>query len=59
MVVIGEEVGVYGGAYGVTKDLIETGSVPQRLIDTPISEPGHRRCGGGGRDDSACGRWPS
>ncbi len=38
IVVIGEEVGVYGGAYGVTKDLIlEFG--PERLIDTPISEP--------------------
>ncbi len=39
IVVIGEEVGVYGGAYGVTKDLIaEFGA--GRLIDTPISEPG-------------------
>ncbi len=39
IVVIGEEVGVYGGAYGVTKDLIsEFGAA--RLIDTPISEPG-------------------
>ncbi|GAB5096330.1 alpha-ketoacid dehydrogenase subunit beta [Caballeronia sp. GAFFF2] len=38
VVVIGEEVGVYGGAYGVTKDLIkEFGTA--RLIDTPISEP--------------------
>ena len=38
VVVIGEEVGAYGGAYGVTKDLIaEFGAA--RLIDTPISEP--------------------
>ena len=38
VVVIGEEVGAYGGAYGVTKDLIaEFGA--GRLIDTPISEP--------------------
>ncbi|NPD69449.1 alpha-ketoacid dehydrogenase subunit beta [Lichenicola cladoniae] len=38
IVVIGEEVGAYGGAYGVTKDLIgEFGAT--RLIDTPISEP--------------------
>ncbi len=38
IVVIGEEVGAYGGAYGVTKDLIgEFGA--GRLIDTPISEP--------------------
>ena len=36
--VIGEEVGRYGGAYGVTKGLIEEfGS--ERLMDTPISEP--------------------
>jgi len=38
IVVIGEEVGRYGGAYGVTKDLIHTHG-PERLIDTPISEP--------------------
>ena len=38
IVVIGEDVGRYGGAYGVTKDLIgEFGEA--RLIDTPISEP--------------------
>lgn len=39
IVVIGEEVGRYGGAYGVTKDLIQIHG-PERLIDTPISEPG-------------------
>jgi len=38
IVVIGEEVGRYGGAYGVTKDLINIHG-PERLIDTPISEP--------------------
>jgi pyruvate/2-oxoglutarate/acetoin dehydrogenase E1 component len=38
VVVIGEEVGAYGGAYGVTKDLIEEFGAG-RLIDTPISEP--------------------
>lgn len=38
VVVIGEEVGAYGGAYGVTKDLIGKYGA-QRLIDTPISEP--------------------
>ena len=38
VVVIGEEVGRYGGAYGVTKGLYEEfGS--ERMIDTPISEP--------------------
>ncbi len=38
IVVMGEEVGRYGGAYGVTKDLIKSHG-PERLIDTPISEP--------------------
>jgi pyruvate dehydrogenase E1 component beta subunit len=38
VVVMGEEVGVYGGAYGVTKGLIDEFG-PDRLIDTPISEP--------------------
>jgi len=36
--VIGEEVGRYGGAYGVTKGLIDQFG-PERLLDTPISEP--------------------
>ena len=39
ILVMGEEVGAYGGAYGVTKDLIKKfGS--DRLLDTPISEAG-------------------
>lgn len=38
IVIIGEEVGRYGGAYGVTKELIRKFG-PERLIDTPISEP--------------------
>ncbi|MDJ1007417.1 MAG: pyruvate dehydrogenase complex E1 component subunit beta [Paracoccaceae bacterium] len=37
--VLGEEVGRYGGAYGVTKGLIEEFG-PERLLDTPISEAG-------------------
>lgn len=38
VILLGEEVGRYGGAYGVTKDLIrEFGA--ERVIDTPISEP--------------------
>jgi pyruvate dehydrogenase E1 component beta subunit len=37
VIVIGEEVGRYGGAYGVTKDLIKDFG-PERVIDTPISE---------------------
>ena len=37
--VIGEDVGVYGGAFGVTRGMIEEfGS--ERVIDTPISEYG-------------------
>jgi len=37
VILLGEEVGRYGGAYGVTKDLIkEFGG--NRVIDTPISE---------------------
>lgn len=39
IILIGEEVGLYGGAYGVSKQLIDTFG-PQRVIDTPISEPG-------------------
>lgn len=38
VILIGEEVGRYGGAYGVTKDLIREFG-PERVIDTPISEP--------------------
>jgi len=37
--VIGEEVGVYGGAYAVTDGLLEEFG-EGRVIDTPISEPG-------------------
>ncbi|MBK3746111.1 alpha-ketoacid dehydrogenase subunit beta [Paraburkholderia aspalathi] len=38
VVIIGEEVGRYGGAYAVTKDLIKEFGA-ERVIDTPISEP--------------------
>ena len=38
IVVLGEEVGLYGGAYGVTKGLIDAFG-PDRVMDTPISEP--------------------
>jgi pyruvate dehydrogenase E1 component beta subunit len=37
--VIGEDVGVYGGVFGVTKGLFEKFG-PDRVIDTPISEAG-------------------
>ena len=38
VIILGEEVGRYGGAYAVTKDLIKEFG-PERVIDTPISEP--------------------
>ena len=38
VILIGEEVGLYGGAYGVTKGLIDRFG-PDRVIDAPISEP--------------------
>lgn len=38
IIILGEEVGRYGGAYGVTKDLIKDFGA-ERVIDTPISEP--------------------
>lgn len=37
--VLGEDIGVYGGAFGATAGLIEAFG-PQRVIDTPISEAG-------------------
>ena len=36
---IGEDVGVYGGAFGLTVGMIEDFG-PDRIIDTPISEQG-------------------
>ena len=36
---IGEDIGVYGGAFGVTMGLLEQFG-PERVIDTPISELG-------------------
>ena len=38
VLVLGEEVGRYGGAYGVTRGLLERFG-PARIVDTPISEP--------------------
>lgn len=35
---MGEDVGVFGGAFGVTRGLLEKFG-PERVIDTPISEP--------------------
>lgn len=39
VIIMGEEVGRYGGAYGVTKDLIGMFG-ENRVLDTPISEAG-------------------
>jgi pyruvate dehydrogenase E1 component beta subunit len=39
ILVMGEEVGAYGGAYGVTKGMLEQFGT-ERILDTPISEPG-------------------
>jgi len=36
---IGEDIGVYGGAFGVSKGMLEDFG-PKRIIDTPISEAG-------------------
>lgn len=39
VVLMGEDIGVYGGAFQVTLDLVERFG-PERVIDTPISELG-------------------
>lgn len=39
VIVLGEEVAAYGGAYGVTKGLLDEFG-PERMLDTPISEAG-------------------
>lgn len=39
VVLMGEDIGVYGGAFGVTGDLVERFG-PDRVMDTPISELG-------------------
>jgi len=38
IIVLGEDVGLYGGAYGVTKGLLDQFGA-SRVLDTPISEP--------------------
>jgi pyruvate dehydrogenase E1 component beta subunit len=44
--VMGEDVGVYGGIFGVTKGLFEEFG-PERVRDTPISESAFMGCGVG------------
>lgn len=39
VVILGEEVGLYNGAYKITKGLLEKWG-PERVVDTPISESG-------------------
>ncbi|PNV80396.1 MAG: alpha-ketoacid dehydrogenase subunit beta, partial [Fervidicoccus sp.] len=39
VIVMGEDVGVYGGVFGVTKGLLEKYG-PERVRDTPIAESG-------------------
>jgi pyruvate dehydrogenase E1 component beta subunit len=39
VILMGEDIGVYGGAFGVTGDLVERFG-PERVMDTPISELG-------------------
>ena len=39
VILMGEDIGVYGGAFGVTGDLIDKYG-PERVMDTPISELG-------------------
>ncbi len=46
VLVVGEEVGRYGGAYGVTRGMLDRFG-PERIVDTPISEPGIVGCGVG------------
>ncbi len=40
IVIIGEEVGAYGGAYGVTKGLLQEFGKERVVLDAPISEAG-------------------
>ena len=42
VIMLGEDIGVYRGAFGVTQDLYE--KYPGRVIDTPISEAGFVGC---------------
>ena len=37
IIILGEDIGIYGGAFGVTQGLLERFG-PERVIDTPISE---------------------
>jgi pyruvate dehydrogenase E1 component beta subunit len=43
IILLGEDIGVYGGAFGVTRGMIEEFG-PERIRDTPISELGITGC---------------
>ena len=45
--ILGEDIGVYGGAFGVTRGMIEEFG-PERVRNTPITEAGNCGCGSGG-----------
>ena len=53
----GEDIGLYGGAYGVTRGLIEQFG-DQRVIDTPISEATIAGAAVGRGHDRHCARSP-
>jgi pyruvate dehydrogenase E1 component beta subunit len=44
VIIMGEDIGAYGGSYGVTKGMLEEFG-HERIIDTPISELGFVGCG--------------
>ncbi len=46
IVFMGEDIGVYGGAFGVSKGMIEEFG-PERILDTPISELAITGCAAG------------
>ena len=52
VILLGEDIGVYGGAFQVTLDLTDRFG-PDRVMDTPISELGGAGVAVGGRDDGA------
>ena len=56
--VMGEEVGDYQGAYKITKGLIQRFG-PQRVRDTPITEPGSRAWRAAPRSWGSSPSWSS
>ena len=51
VILIGEDIGTYGGAFGVTRGLLDRYGT-MRVIDTPISEAPALA-----RRSAACGLW--